>query len=62
MSKADINYQKECDRVRKEIFTQVEVMYREPGKAWKRHICKSQKALDNFIERINYKGWEVQRV
>jgi len=36
-----------------ETFRPIEVAYRVPGKPWRRTVCRTQKALDKLLARLD---------
>jgi len=41
-------------------FVPQEVAYRIPGSEWKRKVCKTERAFDKLIEKLNEQGAESQ--
>jgi hypothetical protein len=45
--------------VMKTLFTPQEVAYRVPGKTWQRRVCKTARAFDALIAKLNEQGAEI---
>lgn len=41
-------------------FTPQEVAYLLPGKTWQRRVCKTERAFDALIAKLNEQGAEVR--